>query len=80
MASKADEKRDARLEALGSAIRTARAERGISQEKLAAAAGADRSHMGRIERGENNVSVLTVLRLAEAIGVEASDLLRSAGL
>ena len=53
-----------RLRQLGSAIRAARLERKLSQEALADAAGIDRSHMGKIERGERNVSVLNVARVS----------------
>lgn len=46
------------LKALGEAVRSARKAAGLSQEALADAAGIDRSHMGRIERGERNVTLL----------------------
>jgi len=71
---------DGRLRKLGAAIRTARHERNLSQEALADAAGIDRSHMGKIERGERNVSVLNVARVAEALNVTAASLMASAGL
>lgn len=63
------------LKHLGSAIRAARLELKISQEALADAAGIDRSHMGKIERGERNVSLLNLLRVADALNVNASVLL-----
>ena len=68
------------LKRLGDAVRAARKERGLSQEALADAAGIDRSHMGKIERGERNVTLLNVARIAKAIGCKPSDLLASAGL
>ena len=71
---------DRSLRRLGDAVRAARKERGMSQEALADAAGIDRSHMGKIERGERNVTLLNVTRIAKAIGCKASDLLASAGL
>jgi transcriptional regulator with XRE-family HTH domain len=52
----------------------------LSQEALADAAGVDRSHMGKIERGERNVTLLNVLRIAAALNGSAADLLREAGL
>lgn len=52
----------------------------MSQEALADAAGIDRSHMGRIERGERNVTLLNVLKIAAALNGSAADLLRDAGL
>ena len=71
---------DGRLLKLGMAIRAARLERRLSQEALADAAGIDRSHMGKIERGERNVSVLNVARVATALGLSVAALAASAGL
>lgn len=71
---------DGRLLKLGQAIRSVRLERGLSQEALADAAGIDRSHMGKIERGERNVSVLNVARVAEALGTSIAFLMESAKL
>jgi transcriptional regulator with XRE-family HTH domain len=65
---------------LGAAIRAARLERGLSQEALADAAGIDRSHMGKIERGERNVSVLNVARVSDALKVSVASLMASARL
>lgn len=61
-------------------MRAARKARGMSQEALADAASIDRSHMGKIERGERNVTLLNVLKIAAALDDLASDLLRKAGL
>ena len=69
-----------RLVKLGAAIRAARLERGLSQEALADAAGVDRSHMGKIERGERNVSVLNVARVAEALNITIASLMAAAEL
>ena len=69
-----------KLAALGGAIRTARLERKLSQEALADAAGIDRSHMGKIEHGERNVSVLNVARVATALNLSVASLMTSAGL
>jgi len=54
------------------AVRRLRAERGISQERLALEAGLDRTYVGGIERGERNPSYANLLRLAEALDVRAS--------
>jgi transcriptional regulator with XRE-family HTH domain len=68
------------LIALGEAIRLARKQRGVSQEKLALIAGVDRSYVGRIERGDNNVAILTLLKLAQALDISVSDLTKEANL
>ena len=63
---------DRRLKALGHAIRDVRKAHSVSQEALAHNAGIDRSHMGKIERGERNVTALNLLRVAAALGVPPS--------
>ena len=68
------------LIALGEAIRHARRQQGISQEKLALMAGVDRSYVGRVERGDNNVAVLTLLKLAQTLDVSLKDLMKEAKL
>lgn len=71
---------EGKLRKLGEAIRAARLELGLSQEALADAAGIDRSHMGKIERGERNVSVLNVARVSAALNSSVASLMASAGL
>ena len=66
--------------ALGGAIRRIRLSKNISQEKLALLAEVDRSYVGRVERGDNNVAVLTLARLASALDISISKLLKEAGL
>ncbi len=68
------------LIALGEAIRCVRRKQEISQEKLALMAGVDRSYVGRVERGDNNVAVLTLLKLAQALDVSLKDLMKEAKL
>jgi transcriptional regulator with XRE-family HTH domain len=68
------------LEAIGRAIRSQRSELKLSQEALADKAGLDRSHMGRIERGQRNLSLLNLLRICSALQIRLSQLLESAGL
>ena len=68
------------LKRLGSRIRERRQELDLSQEALSDAAGIDRSHMGKIERGERNVTLLNVVRIAAALGELPSALLARAGL
>jgi transcriptional regulator with XRE-family HTH domain len=68
------------LVAFGQAIRDARAEAGVSQEELAHLAGIDRSYMSSIERGEQNVGLMSMHRVAEALGVPLAELVLNARL
>jgi transcriptional regulator with XRE-family HTH domain len=68
------------LIALGGAMRAARKAQGMSQETLADAAGIERAHLGKIERGERNVTLLNLIRIATALKAKPSSLLDSAGL
>ena len=63
------------LVGLGAAIRAARKEKGLSQEALAELAGIDRSYMGGIERGEHNLAIINLLKIADALEMKASVLL-----
>ncbi|ARL87485.1 helix-turn-helix domain-containing protein [Burkholderia pseudomallei] len=72
--------KDRNLVSLGAAIRARRKELAISQEALADFAEIDRSHMGKIERGERNVTVMNIVRIARAMQLLPSELLRNAGL
>jgi len=65
---------------IGAAIRARRLAMEMSQEALADYAGIDRSHMGRIERGERNVSLLNILRIANAMDCKVLDLFTDANL
>ncbi|MDH2052328.1 helix-turn-helix domain-containing protein [Achromobacter marplatensis] len=68
------------LLALGHAIRARRKELDLSQEGLALRSGIDRSHMGRIERGERNLTVLNLIRLCSALDYKPSELMAAADL
>lgn len=61
--------------AFGMAVRTARTEVGIAQETLAHLAGIERSHMGKIERGEHMPNLAIILRIARALNKSASELI-----
>jgi len=78
LSSKVD--KDKKLLRVGAAIRAKRKDLGISQELLAALAGVERSNMGKIERGENNLSVLNLIRIASALSCKAGDILAVAEL
>jgi transcriptional regulator with XRE-family HTH domain len=66
--------------AFGSAIRDARRERGFTQESFASEAEIDRSYYGAIERGEFNLTVDTILKIAAGLEMTASELFSRAGL
>lgn len=68
------------LQALGAAIRAARLDLGRSQETLALEAEIDRSYLGGIERGEHNLTLVNLIKVASALEVSAADLLKRAGL
>ena len=55
------------LNKLGKKIRNIRERKSIAQEKLAILAGIDRSYLGRIERGEKNISILKLKKIAKAL-------------
>ncbi len=54
-------------QALGKLIAAMREERGLSQEKFAHDAGIDRARMGQIERGEANMTLDTLIKIATAL-------------
>lgn len=64
---------------LGGAIRARRERTGLSQESFADAIEMHRAYYGHIERGEKNVTLLTLHRIAEGLGLHPSDLLKDAG-
>jgi len=68
------------LVAFGQAVREVRVQVGVSQEELAHRAGIDRSYMSSIERGEQNVGLMSMSRVAAALGVTLSELVLNARL
>nr|WP_133795647.1 helix-turn-helix transcriptional regulator [Prosthecobacter fusiformis] len=60
-------------------MRRLREERGLSQEDFAALTGHHRTYVGFLERGERSPNIETVERIALALELRASDLLREAG-
>ncbi|HEV8435851.1 MAG TPA: helix-turn-helix transcriptional regulator [Thermoanaerobaculia bacterium] len=63
-------------EVFGSLVRKLRSERGLTQEVLAERTELSVSYIGFIERGENVPTLTIVLNLAEALDVDAADLVR----
>ena len=59
---------------LGAVVREYRRARGYSQEAFADACGLHRTYIGAIERGERNVSIDNIARIAEALGLRIGEL------
>jgi transcriptional regulator with XRE-family HTH domain len=64
------------LQRFGARVRAERERLGISQEELADQAGLHRTYLGSIERGERNVGLINVIRIAGALGVVPSVLFK----
>ncbi|GAB2616257.1 hypothetical protein GCM10027035_10820 [Emticicia sediminis] len=64
------------LRKVGSKIRELRTELGISQEKLSFASDLDRTYVGSVERGERNISIINLHKLAIALKTKPSELLK----
>lgn len=63
-------------EIVGRNVRRYRTATGMTQEQLALEARLDLTYVGGIERGRRNPSVVVLGKLAEALGVEPSDLIK----
>jgi transcriptional regulator with XRE-family HTH domain len=60
----------------GRNLRYFRLRAGMSQEELAQKAGLHRTYVGSVERGERNISLINIARLAGALDIEPEELLR----
>lgn len=67
------------LRTFGAAVRQRRQASGLSQEDLAERADLHRTYVGGLERGERNVGLLNVARLAKALGVTVAELVEDLG-
>jgi transcriptional regulator with XRE-family HTH domain len=63
---------------LGRAVRRLRSQADYSQESFAAAAGIHRTYMGLVERGRVAATVVTLEKIADALGLTPSELLAEA--
>ena len=69
-------KKDSTLRRLGENLRKFREERAWSQEDMADKAGVHRTYVGGVERGEYNVTVLTLRKFTKTLGITVQDALR----
>jgi transcriptional regulator with XRE-family HTH domain len=70
-------KNDEILKKFGKRVKTLRLQKGItSQMALANKAGLDRTYVGGLERGERNVALINISKLAKALGVDLVDLFK----
>jgi transcriptional regulator with XRE-family HTH domain len=63
------------LKQIGNRIRELRLDADLSQEKLSFACNLDRTYIGSVERGERNISVINLRKIAQALNIEVSILL-----
>lgn len=61
---------------LGKNIKRLRQSKNLSQEKLAELSDLHRTYVGGVERGERNISLLNLIRMAQALGVNLSELVK----
>ena len=58
----------------GFLVRTQRNRKNLSQEELAHLCGLDRTYIGSVERGERNVSLLNIHKIASALEIDVKEL------
>jgi len=58
----------------GEKLRQLRKNKGLSQEALALACDLDRTYIGGVERGERNISLINIYKIADALGISPGDL------
>lgn len=63
------------LQKVGERIRHLRVKAGLSQEKLSFECNLDRTYIGSVERGERNIAIINLNKLAQALNVSISELL-----
>jgi len=63
------------LKRFGQRVRELRKEQGYSQENFAYACELDRTYMGGIERGERNLALRNIERIADTLGISVAELM-----
>ncbi|HEX8917756.1 MAG TPA: helix-turn-helix transcriptional regulator [Chloroflexota bacterium] len=74
------ESRERVLLAIARVIRERRLALGLSQDQFGHRAGLYRTYVGGVERGERNLTITSLCKIASALQLEAHDLLEQAGL
>lgn len=64
------------LQKVGENIRQLRLAISLSQEKLSFACNLDRTYIGSVERGERNISIINLKKIAKALNIDSSELLK----
>jgi transcriptional regulator with XRE-family HTH domain len=64
------------LKTFGTNVQKIRKQKGLSQEELAKKCRLHRTYIGGIERGERNVSLINLKKIATALGVKIDDLVK----
>jgi len=59
----------------GERLRSIRRSKGLSQETLALTCELDRTYIGSVERGERNISLVSIYKIADALGVSPREFL-----
>lgn len=57
----------------GSAVRKLRNKKNLTQEELASLCDLDRTYIGSVERGERNVSLINIHKIASALNIEVKE-------
>ncbi len=68
--------KDARLEKFGVRVRSLRQKARLSQEELANKVGIHRTYIGGVERGERNLGLINILRIADALEISPASLFK----
>ena len=63
-------------ERFGRQVRRYRKANNWSQEKLAAETGLDRTYIGGVERGQRNIALLNIHKIADALGIQVQELFK----